>query len=198
MNPIVFVVLAAVLIGVAFYLVALPLLREARRNTAPQPVTSEQEHLAELLAQRDAAFQALRELNFDYKVGKVTDEDFAAFEANLKQNAARSLRALDEWEAEADDELDTLMEDAILSRKGQLAESGSLEPDGRVCARCGKPAAAGDKFCGACGAALPALAAPAPREQLACPKCGEPHRAGDKFCARCGQVLIPEVAPAAQ
>ncbi len=88
MSPIVFIVLAAALIGLAFYLAALPLLKEARRQVQPAPVVSEQEHLAELMAQRDAAFQALRELSFDYKVGKITDEDFTAFEANLKQNAA--------------------------------------------------------------------------------------------------------------
>ncbi len=88
MNPIVFIILAAVLIGVAFYLVALPLIQHARRNDSTEAASSEQERLAELLAQRDAAFQALRELSFDHRVGKITDEDFVAFEANLKQNAA--------------------------------------------------------------------------------------------------------------
>ena len=58
MNPIVFVILAAVLIGVAFYLVALPLIQQARRATPAAAVSSEQERLDELLAQRDAAFQA--------------------------------------------------------------------------------------------------------------------------------------------
>lgn len=200
MNPIVFVLLAAGLIGAAFYLVALPLLQEARRNVHPAPIVSEQEQLAELLAQRDAAFQALRELSFDYKVGKITDEDFSAFEAGLKQNAANTLRALDEWEAEADFDLDTLMEDAILSRKSTLATGEAAEPDGRTCAKCGRSALTGDKFCGGCGATLPALTyLPALKAaQLACPNCGQPHAPTDRFCARCGQPLAAEVAPAAQ
>src|SRR5512146_611585 len=109
MNPIIFVILAAVLIGLAFYLVALPLVQEARRHARHAPVISEQERLGELLAQRDAAFQALRELNFDYRVGKITDQDFTAFEAGLKQHAAQSLRALDQWEAEADGNLEAEM-----------------------------------------------------------------------------------------
>lgn len=200
MSPIVFILLAAVLIGLAFYLVALPLIHEGRRrSTRTTPVVSQQERLAELLAQRDAAFQALRELSFDYKVGKITDDDFTAFEAGLKQHAAETLRALDQWEAEADGDLESVMEDAILSRKAALSMDETAEPDGRACARCGRPALVGDKFCGACGAVLPeAIAETAVQDgQLACPNCGQPHTAADKFCAKCGQPLVAEIAPAA-
>lgn len=200
MNAIVFIALAAVLIGLAFYLVARPLIQETQRQSGPAPVVSEQERLQELLAQRDAAFQALRELNFDYKVGKITDDDYVAFEANLKQNAAQTLRALDQWEAETDDDLDSAMEDAILTRRSVLASSEVAEPDGRTCPKCGRPALDGDKFCARCGTTLPAFAAPAAPAStgLACPKCGEPHTASDKFCPKCGQSLLAEVAPAAQ
>lgn len=199
MDAIVFILLAAVLIGAAFYLVALPLLREVRRQAPAAPVVSEQERLSELLAQRDAAFQALRELSFDYKVGKITDDDFAAFEANLKQNAAQSLRALDQWEAEADSELDDVMEEAILTRRSALLMQPSAEPDGRTCVKCGRPALEGDRFCGGCGAALALTVAPAVLVPgLACLNCGEPHSPGDKFCAKCGQSLVAETAPVVQ
>lgn len=202
MNPIVFVLLAAILIGIAFYVVALPLLQQARRNTAAHAAPAagaQQERLAELLAQRDAAFQALRELNFDHRVGKITAEDFVAFEASLKQNAAETLRALDQWEAESDDaDLDAVMERAIRSRKDALA-GRAAEPDGRTCPQCGKAASAGDKFCGKCGASLLAVTSPAPTAvRPVCPKCGQPHKPGDKFCGKCGQPLAAEVAPAAR
>jgi predicted amidophosphoribosyltransferase len=134
-------------------------------------------------------------------VGKITDHDFTSFEANLKQNAAQSLRALDKWEAEADDTLGAEIERAITARKavfsGQMPE---MQPDGRVCARCGRPALEGDKFCGGCGAQLPALTkAPLASQgaQLVCPSCGQPHQPGDKFCSKCGQSLVAEVVPAA-
>lgn len=202
MNPIVFVVLAAILIGLAFYLVALPLMQESRRNARPAPVISEQERLGELLAQRDSAFQALRELDFDYRVGKITDHDFSAFEANLKQHAAQLLHALDTWEAGIDDDLGAEIERAIGARKALFSDQlPELAPDGRTCSRCGKPALEGDKFCGGCGAELPAIAqAPVAAEgaQPVCPKCGQPHQPGDKFCAKCGQSLVAEIAAAAQ
>ncbi len=196
MDPIIFILLAAALIAVAFYLVALPLLQHVRRNAPAASTVNEQERLAELLAQRDAAFQALRELSFDHRVGKITAEDFVAFEATLKQNAAETLRALDRWEAESDDELDLFMERAVDARKSALS-GATVELDGRACPKCGKPAAAGDRFCGKCGSALPVTSTPParPAASLTCPKCGQPHEAGDKFCARCGQVLTAEVAP---
>jgi predicted nucleic acid-binding Zn ribbon protein len=156
-----------------------------------------------LIAQRDAAFQALRELNFDHRVGKITDEDFVAFEANLKRHAADTLRVLDQWEAEADDELDQAMEKAIRARKAALARAGVSAVAGvggansRPCPQCGKAALAGDKFCASCGAALPGAAAPvvASRPTRACPNCGQAYEAGDKFCARCGQTLTVEPVP---
>jgi rubrerythrin len=158
MNPIVFVVLAAILIGGAFYLVALPILQHARQGSSPPSLTSEQERLEDLFANRDTAFQALRELNFDHRVGKITDEDFVAFEAHLKRNAAGTLRALDEWEGEADSDFNQVIERAVQARKQRLISEtvagGSDEAGAWVCSRCGKPAFAADRFCGGCGEPL--------------------------------------------
>ncbi len=193
MNPIVFVVLTAILIGGAFYLVALPILQHARRASAPPSFTLEQERLDDLIASRDAMFQALRELNFDHRVGKITDEDFMAFEAHLKHNAAESLRALDEWEKEADEELDRIVERAVRARKQYLASEGGAERRpadyDRICAKCGRPASIADRYCGGCGAPLPEGAAREPTPVLACPTCGQPYHAEDRFCAGCGQTL---------
>jgi predicted nucleic acid-binding Zn ribbon protein len=200
MDPIIFVLLAAVLIGAAFYLVALPLLQHARRSDAPSlEYSTEQERLDELLAQRAAAFQALRELNFDHKVGKITDEDFVAFEANLKQHAANTLRALDAWEAQADDDLDLEMEAEIEARRAALADRTNGHDAGAPCPVCGKPAAVDDRFCAGCGADLTAahVVAPAPApDALACPACGVAYHPGDRFCGSCGQPLAAPAASA--
>lgn len=200
MDPIIFIILAAALIAVAFYLVALPLLQHARRSASPSvEYGNEQERLEELLAQREAAFQALRELNFDHKVGKITDEDFVAFEAGLKQHAAQTLRALDEWEAEAADDVDLAMEAEIEARRRALVGQSNGHEPGPACPACGKQSAAGDRFCAGCGADLTAVAIAAPAavaHTLACPACGEAYHAGDRFCGRCGQPLAT-AAPAA-
>jgi membrane protease subunit (stomatin/prohibitin family) len=55
-----------------------------------------------------------------------------------------------------------------------------------ACAKCNTPAAPGTKFCGSCGAPLPAPAT--------CAKCNTPAAPGAKFCGNCG---APLGAPAA-
>lgn len=198
MNPIIFVVLAAILIGGSFYLVALPVLQHARRTSAPPSPTLEQERLDDLLADRDAAFQALRELNFDHRVGKITDEDFAAFEAHLKLNAAACLRALDEWEREADSDLEDIVEHAVHARIPTVIDASAAgrieEGDGQACPKCGNPAFPDDRFCGSCGAPLPDSAPPQATASLVCPTCGHLHLPDDKFCPGCGQTLQVETS----
>ena len=174
-----FIVLAILLTAAAMFAVAYPIL--LRSNSSRPMAVSAQETLDELLAQRDAAFHALRELNFDHQVGKITDEDFVVFEAHLKQVAADALRALDGWEAEADDKLDRAIERAVRQRR---ATGGAVS---RACSACGQLGKPEDKFCATCGAALPEPGAP--QDGAACPACGLPHQEGDRFCAGCGAAL---------
>jgi hypothetical protein len=177
-----FIVLAILLTAAALLAVAYPILANA---PAARPATTATESLDELLGQRDAAMQALRELNFDHRVGKISDEDFAVFDASLKHEAAETLRALDQWEAQADADLDADMESEIAARRSQLTAGA------RACPACGRPAADDDKFCAICGAALAQAPAPAvlPAEEAACPQCGRRVDPGDRFCGGCGQIL---------
>ena len=177
-----FIVLAILLTVAALLAVAYPVLAKA---PAAKPATTATESLDELLGQRDAAMQALRELNFDHRVGKISDEDFAVFDASLKHDAANTLRALDQWEAQAEDDLDQDLESEIAARRSQL-NTGD-----RVCPACGRPAADDDQFCAICGAALTEELTPIslPAEEAACPKCGRRADPGDRFCAGCGQGL---------
>jgi hypothetical protein len=179
----IFIVLSLLMAFAALLAVAYPILARTP-GTAPASVPAS-EVVDELLAQRDTVFQALRELRFDHEVGKITDEDYVAFEGNLKQSAANSLRALDRWEAEADSELDEAIEGVQVSRAAAISAAEM------VCPICGHPAGREDKFCGRCGAVLPEAAAAVPAVK-ACPNCGRPFEAGDRFCASCGLELHPQ------
>lgn len=176
----IFIILSLLIAFVALLAVAYPILATTRSSGLI--AASAEETVDELLAQRDAVFQALRELRFDHEVGKITDEDYIAFETSLKQTAANSLRALDEWESRADHDLDTEIEAAVAARAAVIA-GGTI-----VCPNCGRSAGSADKFCGRCGAALPETA-PSVATSTACPNCGRPFKAGDRFCAGCGKVL---------
>jgi len=89
-------VLGALLAAAAVLLVALPYLREPRApdDTLEQPGELERRQL-ELAEARDRALAALKELEFDHRTGKVSDEDYRALVGPLRREAAAALRALE-------------------------------------------------------------------------------------------------------
>jgi hypothetical protein len=89
-------ILGAVIAVAAVVLVALPFLREpaAPDDALVAPGELEQRHLA-LAEERDRALAALKELEFDHRTGKVSDEDYRALVGPLRRRAAETLRALE-------------------------------------------------------------------------------------------------------
>ena len=76
--------------------VALPFLREPDPSSdlLDEPGALERRAL-ELAEQRDRALAALKELEFDHRTGKVSDEDYRALVGPLRREAAEALRALE-------------------------------------------------------------------------------------------------------
>jgi hypothetical protein len=89
-------VLGAVIAVAAVVLVAFPFLREpeAADDALAAPGELEQRHLA-LSEERDRALAALKELEFDHRTGKVSDDDYRALVGPLRQRASETLRALE-------------------------------------------------------------------------------------------------------
>jgi hypothetical protein len=89
-------VLGGVLALVVVVFVARPFLRD------PSPSSDRLDELGarerrrlELIEERDRAVAALKELEFDHRTGKVTDDDYRAQVGPLRRRAAAALRALD-------------------------------------------------------------------------------------------------------
>jgi hypothetical protein len=99
-------VLGALLAVACAVFVALPFLQRpgasAAEDVLAQPGALEQRQIA-LAEERDRALAALKELEFDHRTGKVSDEDYAALVGPLRSQAAAALRAL-EPRAQARDE----------------------------------------------------------------------------------------------
>ena len=90
--------LGALLAVVAVWFVARPFLRSPdHEQVLAEPGRAEQERLA-LEEQRDQALAALKELEFDHRTGKVSDEDYRALVGELRRDAAEALRRLDRGE----------------------------------------------------------------------------------------------------
>ena len=92
-------VLGGVLALVAVVFVARPFLRD------PTPASDRLDELAPearqrlaLAEERDRALAALKELEFDHRTGKISDEDYRAQVGPLRRRAAEALRALEAGE----------------------------------------------------------------------------------------------------
>jgi hypothetical protein len=85
-----------VLAVVCVVFVALPFLREPDpvEDRLDEPGALERRAL-ELAEERDRALAALKELEFDHRTAKVTDEDYRALVGPLRRRAAEALKALE-------------------------------------------------------------------------------------------------------
>lgn len=159
----------AVLILVGMYLYA-PFI------SRPRPAVSQEEHeLSSLLAERDRIINALQELDFDFKLGKVPPEDYPPQRSQLLQKGAEILRKLDELQpasARTVDAESRLEEAAAARRPDSAVEVPALLSDDDIesmiasrrkerkvksagfCPRCGQPVLVSDRFCPSCGKSL--------------------------------------------
>jgi len=89
-------VLGSLLAVVAVVFVARPFLREPapRSDRLDEPGELERRRL-ELVEERDRALAALKELEFDHRTGKVSDNDYRELVGPLRRRAAETLRALE-------------------------------------------------------------------------------------------------------
>ena len=158
------------LLVASFGAVAWPLLgRRVRREG-----DAEESHpWDDLVSERDTAYQALKELEFEYNLGNLSEADYADLRQRYRIHAADILQKLDLAMAAGNAHLARDGEPAIL--EGEASEE--------ACPSCGEAVGPGDAFCSLCGARLGER----------CPECGDPVVEGDRFCAACGAHLEVEV-----
>jgi hypothetical protein len=85
--------LGALLAVACVIFVARPLLRSSRADALAGPDGEEEDRLR-LLEERDRALAALKELEFDHRTGKISDEDYRGLVGPLRRQAGEALRAL--------------------------------------------------------------------------------------------------------
>lgn len=148
--------------GVAI-LIGYPLLREEAR---PRPAGGGP--LAELEAKKERAYSALKEIEFDFRTGKLSEEDYRELEEQYRIQALRLLREID-------------LAGAGGNGRGEAPRAESaLGGAALACWNCGVAIRAGDRFCERCGNPLDRI----------CPKCGERYEKGDRFCSGCGEPVV--------
>jgi hypothetical protein len=89
-------VVGALLATACVVYVALPFLREPdpEEDVLAEPGALERRAL-ELAEERDRALAALKELEFDHRTGKISDDDYRELVGPLRRRVAEALRALE-------------------------------------------------------------------------------------------------------
>lgn len=81
------IILAALLAAAVVVIVAVPFLRAGE----PPPVAEPRQDTLVAAEDRDRALAELKELEFDHRTGKVTDDDYRALVQPLRRRAAQTL-----------------------------------------------------------------------------------------------------------
>ena len=160
----------------AIAVVAWPLLNSAKAPAAADGELSPE--LEELASQRDTAYRAIKELEFEHQLGNLSREDYQALRERYRTEAAGILRQL-ERARRPEKETVAVRPGAQAQRPPKTAPAPASADEGRTCHACGKSTPAADRFCRHCGTSLERI----------CPACHTPRPSSDLFCGECGARL---------
>ncbi len=133
------ILVALVLTVLTFAFIVYPLFKQRSRSVD----LVKDEKLLELHSKRDTTCSMLKELEFDYQSGILTEEDYRDLESKYKRKAVATLRGIDDLAK------GTNVEEEIQRQVQELRQS-----QGRFCPQCGAKYQEGDRFCSSCGVSL--------------------------------------------
>ena len=155
------ILVAAVAVAAIAYVIA-PL----RKPSTMLRAQEEDDELADLIQRKDETMRSIKEVEFDYHTGKLSEDDYEQYDQRLRQQAIGLIRQIEKRSPDIA-ELDTSLEAAIAARRRvsePVATNGdvptpvclTLLPDPAVifCHSCGAKAKPDDRFCAKCGTEL--------------------------------------------
>lgn len=161
------VIIAVIFTLFMVYQTVRPFLKSQQERVRFEILDHDLRRVGELAARKAGLLASLREVEFDYSTGKLTDEDYKKAKARYERAALKTMRALDElhggrgWETAIDTELGQRI--AVMRQRDQAAQHTEPAPQ-------------------------PPKSAPKPIE---CPDCGKKLEADARFCSKCGTTIQP-------
>jgi hypothetical protein len=103
-----------------------------------------------LQRKKEVVLGNIQDLDFEYKCGKLSEEDYGKIRGEMSAEAALVLQEIDQIESTQD--LDALIRREVSARRAKpKAASGMKE---YICPSCGKKNPSTNKFCAECGVNL--------------------------------------------
>jgi Double zinc ribbon len=198
MSGVALVVEVALALGVVGF-VGYPFLVDRVADDEPEEMP---EALEELYSRKESTYSALKELEFDYKTGKLSDVDYHELDLRFRAEAVEILEAIEAEEHPAPKpKAPTRRASGAVAASGATvggtavvggrARGAGSDGEQATCLACGRGNPVGALFCGACGTSL-ATAGPEPKNGDGasgvdvCVDCGGVLKAGQRFCGGCG------------
>jgi hypothetical protein len=181
-------ILVAILVVAVIAFIAYPLFTPAGAKNEPGA-----DALDNWIAQRDSAYDAIRDLDFDYQMGKLSQSDYIALRNKYRARAAAALEQIDAAlgragaETRIEEEVTRLRERrraAVAVRETRGANGDAAQSAANAPSAVNTPGATN-------GDAIEQEVARLRAGRARCTNCGTPYRSGDRFCVKCGNKLQP-------
>ena len=168
------IVLIAIIVTASVGYIAIPIIKSDDSGEIPVVLDLESISLEE---EKEESYNAIKEAEFDYETGKLSDKDYGLIKEKYSEKAIKAMQKLEEREKQSSKtEEPTVPTVPTVKDKSKKTVA--------ACAHCGAALPSDVKFCQSCGQKAKTQA-----QANFCPKCGKKHKKGDKFCQSCGQRI---------
>lgn len=158
-------------------------------QNVPAPIVIENDRLTDLIGRKDATLIAIKELEFDYNTGKLSDEDYQRMDQRLRRQAIGYIQQIEKL-APQSAQLDGKIEAEIA---GLRKTAGYVPAAPAPAPAASTPAPTATPVAQAVAEATQPLPADSPQAPAApvrfCTNCGKPVQPNYKFCAHCGAAV---------
>ena len=104
----------------------------------------------QLLETRESLYDSIKELDFDYRMGKVEEDDYKATRSRYQAQAVELMKEIDQNNGRAESSQDKI-EQEIAALRGSRSKKRDNK---KSCSNCSSPAPANARFCSQCGQAI--------------------------------------------
>jgi 3-hydroxyacyl-CoA dehydrogenase len=142
------------IVGLAIAIVAFAFVAKPLFTHEGVRVTQEDRRLSQLQANRERLLRSLQELETDFAVGKITQDDYQEQRAQYVAEGAATLREIDEITGSFEELSQARDLDAEIEAAVEQLRTKDAGDRAQFCPSCGNAVLSDDQFCTSCGESL--------------------------------------------